>query len=120
MAYGITSQAQIIDLNTIIAGANQLKTALEDFGRSGNAVIAAGETCTKKALSIDDSTLEISITDLGNEIKNLKGQLGVAVDEFVNQARQVYNQQVAEYNEYVRQQQLLQQQRAQQAAQGNN
>ncbi len=120
MAYGITSQSQIIDINTIIAGANQYRTALDDFDRSGNAVIAAGETCTKKALSVDDSTLEFSITDLGNEMKDLKGTFGGYADELVAQARQVYNMQVAEYNEYVRQQRLLEQQRAQEAAQNRN
>lgn len=117
MAYGITSQSQIIDLKTIITGANQFKSTLDDYERCGKAVIAAGETCTKKALSVDDSTLEFSITDLGNEIKNLKSTFTGYIDDLVAQATQVYNAQVAEYNEYVRQQQILAQQ---QAANGNN
>lgn len=116
MAYGITSQSQVIDLNAIMAGANQYRAALEDFERSGSAVVSAGETCTKKALSVDDSTLEFSITDLGNEMKDLKNTFGGYADELVAQARQVYNAQIAELNEYIRQQQIAQQQ-AQQARQ---
>ena len=110
MAYGITSKSQLIDLNTIVAGANQFRTAIEDFERSGNAVIEAGETCTKKALSVDDSTLEFSITDLGNEMKDLKSTFSSYADELVAQATRVYNAQVTELNEYIRQQELAKQQ----------
>lgn len=104
MAYGITSSSQLVDLDTIRSGCEQFKKALEDFKSCGKAVIAAGETCSKKALSIDENSLEFSITDLGTEIKSLKDVYSAYADQLMAEAIQVYNAQVNELNEYIRQQ----------------
>ena len=103
MAYGITSEAQLIDIATITAGCNQYKQCLEDFETNGNRVIEAGEICDAKALSIDYTTLQWTINDLGEEIKNVKTTLSAATDGVVAAAQRVYNEQVAELNEYRRQ-----------------
>lgn len=110
MGYGITSTSQIIDVATIEAGCNAYKQALSDFDDCGSEVVQAGETCTKKALSVDDQTLQYPITDLGNAIKDLKGEYEGYADAVAAEARRIYNAQVAEYNEYQRQ---LQQQQKQ-------
>ena len=103
MAYGITSEAQLIDIATITSGCNQYKQCLEDFETNGNRVIEAGEICNAKALSIDYTTLQWSINDLGEEIKNVKTTLSAAADGVVAAAQKVYNEQMAELNEYRRQ-----------------
>ena len=101
MAYGITSTSQIIDLATILNGCAAYKNALRDFETCGNTVIKAGETCTKKALSVDDNTLQYPITDLGQAIRDLKAEYTGYADYVEAQARRIYNEQVAEYNDYI-------------------
>ena len=117
MAYGITSEAQLIDVGTITAGCNQYKQALEDFETNGNRVKEAGEVCNAKALSIDSSTIQWTISDLGEEIKNVKTSLSAAADGVVAEATRVYNEQVAELNEYRRR--LAEEQARQQQASQN-
>ena len=102
MAYGITSPSQIIDLNTIKAGCQKFKEATEDFEKSGSTVVQAGETCNAKALSVDETSLQFSITQLGDEMKALKGTFSGYADQVVAEATRVYNAQVAEYEEYLR------------------
>ncbi len=102
MAYGITSESQLIDVSTIQSGCDQYKQHLDDFEINGNRVIEAGEVCNAKALSIDSGTLQWSINDLGEEIKDLKTSLSAAADGVVSDAIRVYNEQVAELNEYRR------------------
>ena len=102
MAYGITSTSQIIDLNTIKAGCQAFKDALQDFQTCGETVIQAGETCNAKALSVDETSLQFSITQLGSEIKELKTTFASYADQVLAEATQVYNAQVAEYEEYIR------------------
>lgn len=101
MGYGITSPSQIIDVNTIASGCAAYKEALKDFEACGDTVIKAGETCNKKALSVDDSTLQYPITDLGQAIKDLKTEYSGYADDVEAQARRIYNEQVAEYNQYL-------------------
>jgi len=103
MAYGITSPSQIIDLATITAGCNKLKEAVADFKTSGSTVIQAGQTCNSKALSVDEASLEFSITQLGEEMQDLEGTFSGYADQVIAEATQVYNAQVAEYEEYLKQ-----------------
>ena len=110
MAYGITSTSQIIDINTILSGCAAYKNALRDFETCGNTVIKAGETCTSKALSVDNNTLQYPITDLGQAIKDLKTEYTGYAEDVEAQAKKIYNAQVAEYNDYVARQRAAQQQ----------
>lgn len=109
MAYGITSSSQIIDLNAIKAGCTAFIDAVEDFTTGGSTVVEAGEVCDAKALSIDESTLQFSITQLGNEMKELTDTFTANANQLMAEATEVYNAQVAEYNEYLRQQSEKQQ-----------
>ena len=101
MGYGITSLSQVIDIGTISSGCAAYKNALKDFETCGNTVITAGETCNKKALSVDDSTLQYPITDLGQAIKDLKTEYSGYADDVEAQARRIYDEQIAEYNQYI-------------------
>ena len=56
MGYGITSTSQIIDINAIKNGCNQIKQYVADFEACGSLVVVAGENCTEKALAIDENT----------------------------------------------------------------
>ena len=107
MGYGITNTSQIIDLETIVAGCNELKNACEDFKKSGTTVVQAGEMCNEKALSFDENTLEFSITQLGEEMKELQKLFSEYADQVIAEATRIHNIQTAEYEEYVTQQEAL-------------
>lgn len=102
MAFNITSESQLIDIQTIKIGCNALKIATEDFATSGRTVIKAGETCTEKALSIDKETLEYKISDIGQEMIRCKEIIDSYADYTLAEAVKLYNQQVTELNEYYR------------------
>jgi hypothetical protein len=50
MAYGITSESQLIDIYTIMDGINKYRVAIEDFVASGKKVITASEICSADAM----------------------------------------------------------------------
>lgn len=121
MAFNITSESQLIDIQTIKIGCSALKMAAEDFLVSGKTVVRAGETCTEKALSIDKQTMEYKITDLGQEMINQKEMIDYYADVLLSEAMKVYNGQVTELNDYYRwveEQQRLKNQQNQQNGNG--
>ncbi len=109
MGYAITDPSQIIDIQAVADGINQYKTVLQDLESCGYAVTYASGMLTKDALSIDDSTLEYSVSDLGDQIKSLYDTLVGYADDVLSQAEQVYKAQVLEYNNYVDQKKITQQ-----------
>ena len=119
MAYGITSESQLIDIYTIMDGINKYRVAIEDFVASGKKVITASEICSADAMSVDNDTLQYPIESLGTEIQALKDQLNAIADEVLYEAQLVRQAQYNELLEYQRQQALLQQQQQQQQ-QGQN
>lgn len=100
MAFNITNESQLIDIQTIENGCNALKMAAEDFVLSGKTVIEAGETCTEKALSIDEDTLNYKISYIGQEMIRCKELIDSYADYAYAEAVNIYNQQVTELNEY--------------------
>ncbi len=100
MAYGITSESQLIDLKTIEAGCKQYKEAVTDIVRSGIMVREAGETCNQKALSVDEKSLEPAITQIGEDLISLKTALQNYADQVIAEATQVYNAQLEELKAY--------------------
>lgn len=117
MAYGITSESQLIDIYTIMDGINKYRAAIEDFVTCGKKVITASEICTADAMSVDNDTLQYPIESLGTEIQALKDQLNAIADEVLFEAQLVRQSQYNELLEYQRQQALLQQQQQQQQGQ---
>lgn len=100
MGYGITNMSQVIDIDAIRQGCDQVKQCVTDFEACGSLVVIAGENCTEKALEIDKNTFQYSITTIGEEITKLKEVYTAIADQVIAEATQVYNAQVAEYNEY--------------------
>ena len=117
MAFNITCESQLIDIQTIKSGCSELKSATEDFATSGKTVIKAGETCSEKALSVDKDTFEYKISDIGQEMVRCKEIIDSYADYTLSEAVKIYNQQVAELNEYYR---WVEEQRRLQSQQNNN
>ncbi|MDD6403225.1 MAG: hypothetical protein PUG33_03670 [Mollicutes bacterium] len=110
MGYNITSESQLIDINAIKSGCEKFKTALDAFEKCGKKVTQASETCNKKALSVDGSSMEYSIADVATAITNLKSEYSGYADSIYSEAISIYNSQVAELNAYIEAQKAAQQQ----------
>lgn len=100
MAYGITSDSQIIDIGTINKGCDQIDEAAKDFTTSGKKVVSAGSTCNKDALSVDDKSMQPALEELGEEIQALDGKVTDFTAQIRSIASQVYNAQVQELRAY--------------------
>ena len=102
MAYGITNESQLIDVSTIKRGCENFIEALSYFVDGGNQVISAGYTCSKKAISVDNSSFQDDLIDMGQQIVAVRDKYVSVVENIYQQAVTVYNNQVAELNEYNR------------------
>ncbi|MBQ3307099.1 MAG: hypothetical protein IJG68_02780 [Bacilli bacterium] len=102
MAYGITNESQLIDVATIKRGCESFLEALSFFVDGGNQVISAGYTCSKKAISVDNSSFENDLMEMGQQIVAIRDKYVAVAENIYQQAVTVYNNQVAELNEYNR------------------
>lgn len=100
MAYGITSESQMIDLGMINKGCDIIDEAAKDFTTSGNKVVSAGNTCNKDALSVDDKSMQPAIEELGETIKSLEGKVTSFTSQIRSLASQIYNTQFQELQAY--------------------
>ena len=116
MAYGITSESQLIDVATIKSGCSAYIKALDFFTEGGNKITEAGHFCNKQALSVDGQSYEDEICEVGKQVTELRDTYAGYAEAVYGAAVQVYNAQVAELNEYNR---WLAQQRAAQQQQNN-
>lgn len=117
MAYGITSEAQLIDIKTIQSGCRSFMEAVMIFREAGLQVVAAGEQCGPKALSVDGASMKADIVEVGQEMCKLCNEYIDNAVEVVNQAISIYNAQVDELNEYNRRQAIEREKKKQQEAQ---
>lgn len=116
MAYGITSESQLMDIDAIRNGCVTYLETLDGFTEAGKAVYDSGNTCDKKALSVDDSSMQPVLNELGVLIAEQANKYAEAANTVYSQAVAIYNEQVAELNAYY--QRLAAQQAAKQ--QNNN
>ncbi len=102
MAYGITSESQLIDYKTIKAGCEAYITALDDYVECSNKMGEAASILNSKALSVDDATLQDSLYQMQADIMTLRNEYATAAEQVYTDAVNVYNQQVSELNDYYR------------------
>ena len=100
--YGITSEAQLIDYQTIRQGCQQYVDALSYFSEAGQQIIDAGNTCSKDAMSVDGASMQSIIVEIGELIMQIETEYSSYANQVYSDAVTVYNQQVAELNEYNR------------------
>lgn len=96
----ITSESQLLDIKTIRAGYEKYMESLEGFITAANIIYDAGATCTKKALSVDNGSMQPVLYDLGRSIAEMATVYGNAANDFYLSAAALYNSQVAELNAY--------------------
>lgn len=104
MAYGITSESQLIDITTISRGCTAIEAAAEKFEECAKKITRASEICNAEALSVDKTTMQPQLEADAAYIKSIK----TAVDDFTRSIRsialQVHSEQSAELNSYKAQQ----------------
>lgn len=102
MAYGITSESQLIDIETIRNGCLTYIESLNNFTEAGKKICDAGTICDKKALEVYEESMQPVLYELGVAIAEMGNVYAEAANNLYSQAITVYNEQVAELNEYYR------------------
>lgn len=100
--YGITSESQLIDIESIQSGCISYAQSLDYFIQAGQQIIDAGTACDAKAMSVDGSSMQPTLYEFGQMVQELSNTYSAYVSDVCNQAVNVYNAQVAELNEYYR------------------
>ena len=107
MAYGITSESQLINLGEINAGCDIINSAAEAYQICGDKVIEASTLCNAQAMSFDKMSLESSISEVGLNIKSIQNYIEGFTAEIRSRASAIYTEQLNELENYRRQQQAL-------------
>ena len=104
MAYGITRESQIIDLDKIKKGCNKLQKAAERLKEYGKTVSDISEICDTKALSANGKSMVPVIQEDGAKIVEIGERLSDYASNLVALASEVYRRQWNEYNDYLEEQ----------------
>lgn len=102
MAYGITSESQLIDINTINEGCNKIDEAAIAYLDCANVLSDAASIMDINALSVEKKTMKPSIEELAAKIKQVKGNIGEFTNEIRNLASKIFQEQKMELEEYQR------------------
>ena len=111
MAYGITSESQLIDYESIRNGCVAYVEALEGFTTAAQQIVEAGTIMNKDAMSVEGASMQPTLYALAEQVGQLANDYAAIANAVYEQAISVYNAQVAELNEYYRR--LAEQQKAQ-------
>lgn len=104
MAYGITSSSQLIDITTIYKGCDKIDEAAKNYTKCSEKLNDASTTCNKDAMSIDGKTMQPTIDELADMIKDLTA----TITSYTAQIRSVASQiLVNQQNELVAYQESL-------------
>ena len=96
----ITSESQLIDLETVKNGCDKVTSAGEAFENCAREIESASDACGIDVLSVDNKTLQPIMLELANQIRELKSQLEWLSKSIQDVALEIYNQQYAQLQEY--------------------
>ena len=97
----ITNKDQIIDYETIVAGANELKKLAETFKTCGQRIKEAGDICDMYALSINGKTYQSTIYEVSDQANKACKNMNSCAESIINSAKELYEKQTNEYNAYL-------------------
>lgn len=116
--YGITSQSQLIDMDTISRGCTQLEAAAAKFGECAKIIDSAATICDGSALAVDKTTMQPQLEADADYIRSIQTSIENFVVGIRNVVFQIY---VAQNNELATYQaQQAQQQSQQTTTNGSN
>lgn len=99
----ITQKSQIIDKNTIFRGCDKLEAAFNDFTQSAKYLNEAAATCSPKALSVGNSSMQPIIEDLADSFFSYEKSIQKVVEAIKRAVEKQYNREVTEYENYLAQ-----------------
>ena len=97
----ITNKNQIIDKQTIFEGCNKLETAFTDFTQCAKYVNEAAITCSPKALSVGNSSMQPVLEDLADNFFSYEKSIHKVVEAIKNAVERQYNKEVTAYENYL-------------------
>lgn len=87
MGYSITSESQLIDVETIRTGCATIENAATSFDDCAKKIEDAADICNINVLSVDKNTMQPVMYALADEIKNVRK----LIVSFADDIRQVSN-----------------------------
>ena len=99
----ITNRNQIIDKETIFNGCNKLEEAFKDFTQCAKLVNEAAITCSPKALSVENSSMQPVLEDLADNFFTYEKSIKNVVEAIKKAVERQYNKELAAYQDYLAQ-----------------
>lgn len=96
----ITNKNQIIDKQQIIDGCNKLEAAFQDFTQCAKLVSEAAVTCSPKALSVENSSMQPVIEELATTFFTYESNIQKVTDAIKKAVEKQYNNEVAAFERY--------------------
>lgn len=96
----ITNKNQIIDKQQIIEGCNKLEAAFQDFTQCAKLVSEAAVTCSPKALSVENSSMQPVIEELATTFFTYETNIQKVTDAIKRAVEKQYNNEVAAFERY--------------------
>ncbi len=105
--YGVTSEADLIDIATISTGCSQLEVAAEKFIKCAELVESAASICDASALSVEKTTMQPQLQSDAEFIRNLNSVVTGFSQAIRSASVQVHNAQSVELANYRAEQKRL-------------
>lgn len=105
MGFGITSEAQLIDIAQIERGCQQIEDAAQAYSQAASRISSV--SCGSDVLAVNGGTVQPSIDGLGSRIGALEGEASAFTADIRAQAQEIYQRQKAELEAYKRHQEEL-------------
>ena len=105
MAYGITSESQLIDVDKIGEGCQKILEGARYIELDAQAFSDIGASCTADVMSVDGRTLEGNFAQAASQTTQTASEVRAAAEAMYAEAVSVYNAQYAELQAYIQSQQ---------------
>ena len=99
--YGIKSSNQIIDVNQINLGCDRIDKEAVRFSSAAKLVDQASAVLNKDALSVDNATMQSTVDEVADALRNLEKMINQSMDSIRSTASTIYKNQRSEYNNYL-------------------
>ena len=96
----ITSEEQLIDLSAIQSGCSKIEQSGKTFECCAIKVEAASAMCGEDVLSAEKKTMQPTMNELGEDIRQLQSYLVDFSKNIYSAAQGIYNEQYSELQRY--------------------
>ena len=100
MAYGITSEKQVIDTLAIRRLCESVKEQLNDFDRAISFIEEARDICNKDALLVEGMTMQGNFDTVIEYVNNVKQNISGYMNYLIDESGKIRDRQLAELEHY--------------------